>query len=270
MSTIYLENIFRMYALMVNIEKQHRQRLKRIKKKSKNIFSNLLYWQNITGIIKNWQQINTSLPPELVLKGIRYKRTLWMAKRSNDFWENIVLKHYTDIQWIESFRMSKASFLQLCELIEKDLKPKETFLKPREPLTVQKQVAVALYKLASCAEYRVIGNVFGIHKSTVKKVIYNVVNAINRNMAQNYIKMPNEEEAKIIAAEFEKISSIPQIIGIIDGTHIPIRAPEEGYRDYVNRKGWTSYNVQAIVDHNGRYVIYNYTHKKCNTVTCIF
>ncbi|RLU23623.1 hypothetical protein DMN91_003829 [Ooceraea biroi] len=72
-------------------------------------------------------------------------------------------------------------------------------------------------------------------------------------MAPAYINMPNEEEAKYIAMQFENISHIPQIIGCIDGTHIPITVPEEGYRDFVNRKGWASYNVQAIVDHNGRF-----------------
>ncbi|XP_071577858.1 uncharacterized protein [Temnothorax nylanderi] len=65
--------------------------------------------------------------------------------------------------------------------------------------------------------------------------------------------MPNQDEAKYIAMQFENISHIPQILGCIDGTHIPITVPEEGYRDFVNRKGWASYNVQAIVDHNGRF-----------------
>ncbi|KAL7877165.1 hypothetical protein SRHO_G00038080 [Serrasalmus rhombeus] len=34
------------------------------------------------------------------------------------------------------------------------------------------RVAVALYKLGLCAEYRVLFNQFGIHKSTVKKFVY--------------------------------------------------------------------------------------------------
>ncbi|XP_011862451.1 PREDICTED: putative nuclease HARBI1 isoform X1 [Vollenhovia emeryi] len=65
--------------------------------------------------------------------------------------------------------------------------------------------------------------------------------------------MPSEDEAKFISLQFERKSSIPQLIGSIDGTHIPITAPQEGYRDFVNRKGWTSYNVMAVVDHNGRF-----------------
>jgi len=111
-------------------------------------------------------------------------------------------------------------------------------LKAREPVSIKKQVAISLYKLASCSEYRVAGNVFGVHKSTVK-----IVKTINNVMAHTYINMPNQ--AKYIAMQFENRSHIPQIIGYIDGTHVSI--PEEGYRNFLNRKGWTSYNVQAIV-----------------------
>lgn len=60
-------------------------------------------------------------------------------------------------------------------------------------------------------------------------------------MMKDYLQMPNIHETAEIAMNFEKISHIPQIIGCIDGSHIPILAPAEGYRDFVNRKGWPSY-----------------------------
>ncbi|GLV33321.1 uncharacterized protein CBL_11760, partial [Carabus blaptoides fortunei] len=56
--------------------------------------------------------------------------------------------------------------------------------------------------------------------------------------------------SKGIALKFKEMSNIPQILGCIDGTHIPILPPENGFRDFVNRKGWPSYNCQAVVDHN--------------------
>lgn len=102
--------------------------------------------------------------------------------------------------------MSKMTFLKLCDLLEDELRPKMQLLKAREPLSVKKQVAIALYKVASCSKYRVIGNVFGVHKSTVKKYLYRVVKAINKIMAPAYINMPNPNEAKYIAMQFENMS----------------------------------------------------------------
>jgi len=63
------------------------------------------------------------------------------------------------------------SFLKLCDLLEDELQSKMQFLKAREPVSVKKQVTIALYKVASCSEYRVVGNVFGVYKSTVKKYL---------------------------------------------------------------------------------------------------
>jgi len=179
-----------------------------------------------------------------------------MKKRSHKFWESIVLNYYIDLEWLESFRTSKMS-LKLCDLLENELQPKMQFLKVREPVSVKKQVAIALYKVASCSEYRV-KNVFGVHKSTVKKCFYRVIKAINEVVAPTYINtytyinMLYQDEAEYIAMQFENVSHIHHIIGCIDGTHLSITIPEEGYRDFVNRKGWASYNVQAVVDHNGR------------------
>jgi len=59
--------------------------------------------------------------------------------------------------------------------------------------------------------------------------------------------MPSENEAKDIAEVFEQVTNIPQIIGAIDGCHIPITAPEEGHADFVNRKQICSLVLQAIV-----------------------
>ncbi len=67
-------------------------------------------------------------------------------------------------------------------------------------------------------------------------------------VAQHLIRVPILEEACAVAQRFEVKFHIPQIIVCIDGTHIPVLAPSDGYRDLVNRKGWTSYVLQGVVD----------------------
>jgi hypothetical protein len=180
----------------------------------------------------------------------RKPKRMWMKLRSSDFWDRVV-SQMDDEEMLECFRMKRHTFDQLCEILRAHLQPRKTVLQGREPVSVEKKIGVAVYKLASCAEYRVVGNVFGIHKSTVKKCLYDVVNAINRK-AKDYICMPNDIEANEIAAQFKEVCKLPQVIGCIDGTHIPILAPADGYRDFINRKGWTSYNMQAVVDNKCR------------------
>lgn len=65
----------------------------------------------------------------------------------------------------------------------------------RAPISIDKKIAMTIYKLASCCEYRVLGNAFGVHKSTVKKCFYQVVKAINAILLSKYVKFPDEKEA---------------------------------------------------------------------------
>lgn len=81
----------------------------------------------------------------------------------------------------------------------------------REAVPVDKQVAITVYKLASCCEYRVVGNAFGVHKSTVKKYFYKVVNAINFVLFSKYIVFPDKTEALRIAADVEKKTGMVQV-----------------------------------------------------------
>lgn len=70
----------------------------------------------------------------------------------------------------------------------------------------------------------------------------------------SWITMPDNNECHEIAAAFEKKTHVPQLIGAIDGTYIPILPPSNVYRDFINRKGWSCMILQAVVDDNYRYV----------------
>lgn len=173
-------------------------------------------------------------------------RTVWMKVRSKDWWQRVVLLEFSDLEWKLNFRMSRRSFTRLCELVEGFMAPEEETV--RNPIPLIMRVAIVLYKLGSCAEYRVVANQFGVHKSTVKKFVYMFCNGMMTGPIQDLIRMPGEEEASEIARRFEEAHFIPQVMGLIDGTHIPILPPSDGYKDFVNRKGWASYVLQAVVD----------------------
>ena len=48
--------------------------------------------------------------------------------------------------------------------------------------------------------------------------------------------------------EFEGNAGFPQVIGAINGYHIPIVCPKDDPEDYHNRKGFYSFILQGFVD----------------------
>jgi hypothetical protein len=54
-------------------------------------------------------------------------------------------------------------------------------------ILVQKQVAITLYWLASSAEYRAVGNLFGVGKSTVCSIVHKVCEAIYEDLLNVHV-----------------------------------------------------------------------------------
>lgn len=181
-------------------------------------------------------------------------RTIGSLERSEKTW--LILLEADEQRFKEAFRVSKVLFHSICDSLRHQLEPLPNFLTTKKPCSVEKQVGMTLYKLASCCEYRTVGDVFGVHKSTVHRHFYRVIKAINSNLMKEFIKMPGEEASEAISNRFKAICGIPQIIGCIDGSHIPILAPSDGRKDFVNRKSWTSLVLQAVVDDSCKYVSY--------------
>ena len=76
-------------------------------------------------------------------------------------------------------------------------------------------------------------------------------------MLLKYVKKPSEERMKEIIDEFETLWGFPQVIGAIDGSHVPILKPVESASDYFNRKGFYSIIIQGVVDSLGLFIDVN-------------
>jgi DDE superfamily endonuclease len=51
----------------------------------------------------------------------------------------------------------------------------------------------------------------------------------------------------------EEVHGFPGVVGCIDGTHIPVKAPRNDRDSYINRKGFPSINVLAVCDEKTRF-----------------
>ncbi|CAM5073331.1 unnamed protein product [Natator depressus] len=113
----------------------------------------------------------------------------WARETSTDWWDRIVLQVWDDSQWLRNFRMSKDTFMELCDLLSPALRCKNT--KMRAALTVEKRVAIALWKLATPDSDRSVGNQIGVGKSTVGAAVMQVANAIKDLLMSRVVTLGN-------------------------------------------------------------------------------
>ncbi|XP_065437947.1 uncharacterized protein LOC135980972 [Chrysemys picta bellii] len=123
----------------------------------------------------------------------------------------------------------------------------------RAALTVEKRVAIALWKLAMPDSYRSVRNQFGVGKSTVGAAVIQVANAIKDLLISRVVTLGN---VQVIVDGFAAMG-FPNCGGVIDGTHIPILSLEHQATEYINQKGYFSMLLQALVDHKGRFTNIN-------------
>ncbi|CAM5134605.1 unnamed protein product [Eretmochelys imbricata] len=179
------------------------------------------------------------------------EQRFWAWETSTERWDHIIMQVWDDEQWLQNFRMRKATFMGLCEELTPTLRYKDTRL--RAALTVEKQVAIAICKLATPDSYRSVANHFGEGKSTVGIVLMQVCRAINHLLLRRTVTLGNVHD---IVDGFAQMC-FPNCGGVIDGMQIPIVAPAHLASKYVIRKGYFSMVLQALVGHHGRFIDIN-------------
>ena len=181
-------------------------------------------------------------------KPVRQKRRFWVRPgRTDAWWLNFVKNVVIAEEWIENFRMSRDSFYQLCDELRPFLTKLHTNM--REPLSVEKQLAVTLYYLCDEGRYRKVANSFGISRATVSNVVRRVSLVITNKLGPKYIKLPETQpEVETLVSNFYKCHGFPQCMGAVDATHVYIRQPSVNPTDYLNRKHRYSINIQGVCD----------------------
>ncbi|XP_077514205.1 uncharacterized protein LOC144125014 [Amblyomma americanum] len=153
----------------------------------------------------------------------------------------------------KAFRVSPATFRYEVELLQSVLQRQVTNM--RKPITVEKRVAVGLYRLCSSAEDRTIAHLFGIGRSTVNTVSREFCQAVVNNLESTWLDMPRQMAEHM--RECYAVTGFPQAIGALDGCHFAISPPKKDAADYYNYKGWHSIILLAIVDHQYRFLYLN-------------
>ena len=165
-------------------------------------------------------------------------RSLWRYGRGKGF----VQRHFHSGQASsfsqqmikERLRLSYDMFVYLCEVLRPMLQRGETRMELG--IDVETQVVVTLSRLSTGNTLRMCGEIYGLAESTTSIIVRECCEAIKVLVEPLVFLKLTKERIQIMTSEFEKVRGISYIIGVVDGSHVPIIAPKIDPASYYCRK----------------------------------
>ncbi|XP_030487122.2 protein ANTAGONIST OF LIKE HETEROCHROMATIN PROTEIN 1 [Cannabis sativa] len=155
------------------------------------------------------------------------------------------------------FRVSKKTFEYICSLVREDLvsRPPSGLINIEgRLLSVEKQVAIALRRLASGESQVSVGAAFGVGQSTVSQVTWRFIEALEER-AKHHLRWPDSARMEEIKSKLEAEFGLPNCCGSIDATHIIMTLPAvQTSDDWCDPENNYSMLVQGVVDHEMRFL----------------
>ena len=94
----------------------------------------------------------------------------------------------------------------------------------------------------------------GICEAQVMRFIRVFTCTVQKRLSST-ISFPRTEAARnAISRQFHQWSGMTGALGAVDGSHIPVSPPKGERGTYINRKGWYSIILSAVVDGRGRFL----------------
>ncbi|KAJ4899346.1 Uncharacterized protein Rs2_13297 [Raphanus sativus] len=185
-------------------------------------------------------------------------RRLWVKERTTDWWDRVSRPDFPEEEFRREFRMSRPTFDLICEELDATVTKKNTML--RDAIPAPKRVAVCVWRLATGAPLRHVSERFGLGISTCHKLVIEVCRAIHDVMMPRYLYWPSDSEIRWTKERFESAHKIPNVVGSIYTTHVPIIAPKVHVAAYLNKrhtersqKTTYSITVQGVVNAEGNF-----------------
>lgn len=149
-----------------------------------------------------------------------------------------------DASFQRRYRMRKSTFLHILQELNFEQRRANSV-----PPLIQLCITLRFYATGS---YQIsVADLHGIHRTTVCKII-KLVSERLASLCGRTVKFPSN--LADVKSKFRRLCRIPNVIGAIDCTHVRIQSPGgDNANLYVNRKGYFSFNVQAVVGPDYRF-----------------
>ncbi len=149
--------------------------------------------------------------------------------------------------FVRLMRMEPAMFREMERRLYDALVRDDTIM--RNSISPGERLAVTIRYLATGETFRSLSFSFRIAHNTISGIIPQVCEALINEFGPEV--MPQEitvDDYKDIADGFEKLWNFPNVMGAIDGKHVPITCPKNGGSHFFNYKKFHSIILLAVVD----------------------
>lgn len=161
------------------------------------------------------------------------------------------LDTYNDQEILSRYRMTRQCIMDVIDIVREDILNETN---RSHALSVEQQTFAALRYYATGSFQLVTGDTLGLSQSSVSRSIQKVSTAL-ANRAGQYIQFPTDGRRILRIKEgFMDATGFPNVLGCVDGSLIPIKAPSSREDIYVCRKGFHALNVQGICDSQKRFL----------------
>lgn len=152
-------------------------------------------------------------------------------------------------------KLSDAEIRQCCGLPAWGVRELISLYEPLEgqiatSIPLDTKVLVFLSQLRSGSFQWMVGSSYGVSQASSSRIISACADQ-TLTFAKEVIDFPTTTpEINEVKQDFFGIGRIPNTIGILDGTHVPIIGPHLNEPAFVNRKQYHSINCQVIAGRN--------------------
>ncbi|KAI4468091.1 hypothetical protein MML48_2g00016492 [Holotrichia oblita] len=151
-----------------------------------------------------------------------------------------IVPQLNNTQFQMHFRIQKQTLSKLVPIINQQIE-KSNLGRPRND--IEKQLLAVLWLLATPDSS--VGERFNMVKASLSNSFTLIINALN-NIAPNIISWPTFDKIPDVIQGFHRISGVNNVVGAIDGTLIPIKAPVVDPEVYITRKSNYAMTLQAV------------------------
>lgn len=147
----------------------------------------------------------------------------YIKPRSLAWWDSFEADILDDERWHKLLRVSRSTFHYIVEQLTPDLETNVPFSFsqiPNRVLTVKRQVAMSLNRLATGHSAFAISELFGVSEETVSLTTKKFCRAVWKTLRPQHLSWPSsQEEMQAVIQGFKDKRGLPNCCGAIDCSH---------------------------------------------------